>query len=120
MKVISAKQRRRTRAAASSMRQMSLGATRIVVRLSGRHIYAQLVAPDGRVLAAAATPQRELRESLHGKYSNIAAAESVGKRLAERAAGLELGRLAFDRGGRKYHGRVRALAEALRAAGMKF
>lgn len=120
MKITSTKQRRRVRGAATRRRQISLGATRIVVRLSGRHIYAQLVAPAGRVLAAAGTPQQTLRDSLQGKYSNIAAAQSVGKRLAEKAAGLELGRLAFDRGGRKYHGRVKALAESLRAAGMKF
>lgn len=112
--------RRRVRGAQTRCRQASLEAHRIVARLSGRHIYAQLVAPDGRVLAAAGTPQKALRAELKGKCSDIAAAARVGRELAERAAKLSLDRLAFDRGGRKYHGRIKAMAEALRAGGMKF
>lgn len=112
--------RRRIRGAQTRRRQATLEAYRIVARLSVRHIYAQIVAPDGRVLAAACTPQKVLREELKGKYSNIAAAERVGQKLAEKAVGLPLGQLAFDRGGRKYHGRIKALAEALRAGGLQF
>lgn len=120
MSKISAKAMRRKRGAKIRLRHASLGAFRIVARLSGRHTYAQIISPDNNVLAAAGTPEKPVRESLNGKYSNIAAAETVGQKLAEKAAGLELGRLAFDRGGRKYHGRIRALADALRAGGLKF
>lgn len=116
----SAKQLRRKRGAKIRLRQTALGAHRIVARLSGRHTYAQIISPDNSVLAAAATPQKNLRESLKGKYSNVAAAAAVGRALAEKTAGLDLGRLAFDRGGRKYHGRIRALAESLRESGLKF
>ena len=112
--------RRRVRGAQTRRRQASLEVHRVVARLSGRHTYAQIIAPDGRVLAAACTPQKSLREELKGKYSDAAAAERVGRALAERAAGLSLERLAFDRGGRKYHGRIKALAEALRVGGLKF
>ncbi len=120
MTAVSAKELRRKRGAQTRRRQAVLGAHRIVARLSGRHTYAQIISPDSAVLAAAATSQKELRESLDGKYSNIAAAVAVGRKLAEQAAGLDLGRLAFDRGGRKYHGRIRAMAESMRAAGLKF
>ena len=120
MTFLSAKQRCRIRGAQTRRRQTSLGAYRIIARLSGRHTYAQIISPDSRVLAAVCTSQKALRELLDGKYANIAAAECVGQRLAEKAAGLELGRLAFDRGGRKYHGRIKALAESLRAGGLVF
>ncbi|MGI9298752.1 MAG: 50S ribosomal protein L18 [Gammaproteobacteria bacterium] len=112
--------RRRVRGAQTRRRQASLEAHRIVARLSGRHIYAQIIAPDGRVLAAACTAQKALREELKGKCSDTAAAARVGRALAERAAELSCERLAFDRGGRKYHGRIKALAEALRAGGLQF
>lgn len=118
----SAAERRRVRGARTRCHQSRLGAHRIVARMSGRHTYAQLVAPDSRVLAAANTAQKTLREALGGKCSDVKAAEHVGRKLAEKisAAGIAPDRLAFDRGGRKYHGRVRALAEALRAGGLKF
>ncbi len=120
MTTLPAKARRQLRGAQTRRRQASLGAHRIVARLSGRHTYAQIIAPDSRVLAAVCTPQKAVREALGDKYSNVAAAEYVGKQLAEQATGLELGRLAFDRGGRKYHGRIKALAESMRAGGLKF
>ncbi len=116
-----ASERRRIRGAQTRRRQNILGAYRIIARTSGRHTYAQLVSPDGIVLAAACTPQKTLRDALGGKYSNIAAAESVGRALAEQISVLSsVGKLAFDRGGRKYHGRVKALAESLRASGLSF
>ena len=98
---VSAKYLRRRRGAKIRRRHAALGAFRIAARLSGRHTYAQIMSPDG-------------------KYSNIAAAAAVGRELAGRASKLDLGRLAFDRGGRKYHGRIRALAEAMREGGLKF
>ena len=116
---------RKTRQARRSMRsrrhQARLGVCRIVARLSGKHTYAQLIASDCRVLAAASTVEKDVRQALANKGGNITAAEAVGKRLAEKAAEVDLGaRLAFDRGGRKYHGRIKALAEAARAGGLQF
>ena len=118
MNFMSAKKRRYIRGASTRRRQQSLEMCRIVARISGRHIYAQIISVDNKVLAAVGTPQ--IRESLNNKCSTIAAAESVGRLLAEKAAQLDLGKLAFDRGGRKYHGKVKALAESLRASGLKF
>lgn len=120
MKHMTAARRRRARGAQTRHRQAYLEANRIVARISGRHIYAQIISPEGRVLACACTPQKVLRDSLSGKFANIAAAQSVGRKLAETASAMKLGRLAFDRGGRKYHGRIRALAEALREGGLQF
>ncbi len=95
-----------------------LGATRLSVNRTPRHIYAQITAPDGsRVLASASTLEGDLRKTGTG---NAEAAALVGQRVAERgiAAGVKM--VAFDRSGYKYHGRVKALAEAARRAGLEF
>lgn len=120
MTTVTRKNQRRLRGAQTRVRQQRLGVFRIVARLSGRHTYAQLVAPDGRVLAAASTAQKSLRGSIKGNGANVSAAAQVGEALARAAGGIQTGQLAFDRGGRKYHGRMRAMAEAMRAGGMKF
>ena len=93
---------------------------RLSVFRSSRHIYAQIVNDDlGTVLASASTMDRELRDSL--KYGgNTDAAAEVGKLLARRAKDHKIETVAFDRGGFRYHGRVRALAEAAREGGLKF
>ena len=95
-------------------------ATRLVVSRSNLHIYAQLIAPAGdKVLASASTLEAEVRKDL--KYGgNKAAASIVGKRIAERAKALGIDTVAFDRSGYRYHGRVQALADAAREAGLKF
>ena len=101
-----------------------LGVTRLAVHRTNQHIYASIVSGDGtRVLASASTVEADVRSELAGKSGkggNTDAAALVGKRVAEkaRAAGVET--VAFDRGGFRYHGRVKALAEAAREAGLKF
>ena len=97
-----------------------LKAVRLTVHRSNCHIYAQVIAPDGlKVLASASTVEPEVRQSV--KYGgNVKAAAEVGKRIAEKAKELGIDAVAFDRGGYKFHGRIKALAEAARAAGLKF
>ncbi|WP_286264804.1 50S ribosomal protein L18 [Thalassotalea atypica] len=97
-----------------------LGANRLVVFRTPRHIYAQLIAPTGsEVLAAASTLDKEVKAQVE-KTGNIAAAEAVGKTIAERAKAKGVESVAFDRSGFRYHGRVKALAEAAREAGLQF
>lgn len=96
---------------------------RLSVFRSNLHIYANIISPEGdRVLVSASTLEAEVRAQLGGagKGGNATAAALVGKRVAEKAkaAGIEL--VAFDRSGFRYHGRVKALAEAAREAGLKF
>lgn len=97
-----------------------LGANRLVVHRTPRHIYAQLIAPTGsEVLATASTLDKEVRASV--EYTgNQAAAAAVGKAIAERAAEKGITKVAFDRSGFRYHGRVKALADAAREAGLQF
>jgi large subunit ribosomal protein L18 len=95
-----------------------LGVNRLSVHRTPRHIYAQIIAPAGdRVLACASTLDSELRG---GKTGNIEAAAAVGKLVAERAKAAGIEAVAFDRGGYKYHGRVKALADAARESGLNF
>ena len=97
-----------------------MGATRLVVYRTPRHIYAQVIAAGGaEVLVAASTVEKTLRDGL-GYTGNIDAAKAVGKLIAERAAEKGVTEVAFDRSGFKYHGRVAALADAAREAGLKF
>jgi large subunit ribosomal protein L18 len=96
---------------------------RLTVFRSNLHIYASVISDDGaRVLASASTAEKEVRESIgaEGKGGNAAAAAMVGKRIAEKAKAAGIESVAFDRGGYAYHGRVKALAEAAREAGLKF
>jgi large subunit ribosomal protein L18 len=95
-------------------------ATRLVVSRSNCHIYAQIIAPTGdKVLAAASTLEAEVRKDVKNG-GNKAAAAIVGKRIAERAKAAGIAQVAFDRSGFAYHGRVKALAEAAREAGLQF
>ena len=96
---------------------------RLTVFRSNLHIYASVISDDGaKILASAATAEKELREQLGaaGKGGNAAAAAIVDKRIAERAKAAGIEKVAFDRAGYAYHGRVKALAEAARAAGLQF
>lgn len=93
---------------------------RLSVFRSGRHIYAQLMSATGdRTLASASTVQSSVREGLK-TTGNRDAATAVGKAIAEKACAEGFTEVAFDRGGFKYHGRIRALADAAREAGLKF
>ena len=97
-----------------------LGANRLVVFRTPRHIYAQLIAPTGsEVIASASTLEKEISAEV-GQTGNVAAASVVGKAIAERAKAKGVESVAFDRSGFRYHGRVKALAEAAREAGLQF
>jgi large subunit ribosomal protein L18 len=95
-------------------------ATRLTVGRSNSHIYAQLIAPTGdKVLASASTLEADVRKDLKNG-GNTAAAAVVGKRIAEKAKALGIEAVAFDRSGFRFHGRVKALADAARESGLKF
>jgi large subunit ribosomal protein L18 len=96
----------------------TLGVNRLSVHRTPRHIYAQVIAPEGdRVLASASTLDADLRK---GATGNVDAAAAVGKLVAERAKAAGIEKVAFDRAGYKYHGRVKALADAARENGLEF
>lgn len=113
------KQSRIRRATKSRAKMHELGVTRLVVTRTPRHIYAQIIDKDSRVLACASTLEKDLAKDI--KYTgNIEAAKVIGKVVAERALAAKVESVAFDRSGYKYHGRVAALADAAREAGLKF
>jgi large subunit ribosomal protein L18 len=96
---------------------------RLTVFRSNLHIYAKVISDDGtKVLASASTAEKEVRTELggNGKGGNAAAAALVGKRIAAKAKAAGIDKVAFDRAGFAYHGRVKALAEAAREAGLQF
>ena len=107
---------RRARHARSKIRE--LGANRLCINRTPQHIYAQVISPEGdRVLASASTLDKSLRS---GSTGNVDAARSVGALIAERAKEAGVTQVAFDRSGFKYHGRVKALADAAREGGLEF
>jgi large subunit ribosomal protein L18 len=107
---------RRARRARAKIRE--LGATRLSIHRTPRHIYAQVIAGDGaKVLASASTLDKDLRS---GKTGNADAAKAVGLLIAERAKAAGITQVAFDRSGFRYHGRVKALADAAREGGLEF
>jgi len=114
------KQSRLKRAARTRYRIRRDRAVRLTVHRSSRHIYAQIIDADGRaVLASASTLDRELNKEL--RYpGNVEAAAEVGRLIAERGKAAGVTRVAFDRSGFKYHGRMRALADAARENGLEF
>ena len=98
-----------------------LGVYRLAIHRTPRHIYAQLIAPAGdQVVASASTVDKQLRGQISGSSGNVAAASVVGKAIAERAKAAGVDKVAFDRAGFKYHGRVKALADAARESGLQF
>jgi large subunit ribosomal protein L18 len=114
------KQRRLRRARKARAKIALLGLHRLSVHRTPRHIYAQIIDPGaGKVVASASTLAGDLRGSLKAT-GNCEAAAAVGKLLAERAKAAGVERVAFDRSGFRYHGRVRALADAAREAGLQF
>jgi large subunit ribosomal protein L18 len=109
---------RRARKARSKISE--IGAHRLTIFRTPRHIYAQILAPNGsQTLAAASTVEKDVRGGLKST-SNKDAAEAVGKLIAERAKAAGVSQVAFDRAGFKYHGRVQVLADAAREAGLQF
>jgi large subunit ribosomal protein L18 len=109
---------RRARRSRSKIRE--LGCNRLSVHRTPRHIYAQIISPDGgKILAVASTLQPGVREGIE-KTGNIAAAQAVGRAIADAAKAAGVNKVAFDRSGFRYHGRVKALADAAREHGLEF
>jgi large subunit ribosomal protein L18 len=113
------KERRQRRARKARAKISMLRVPRLTVHRTPRHIYAQVISPDGTVVAAASTVQKALREA-SGSTGNVAAAALVGTAIAEKAQAAGVQRVAFDRSGFRYHGRIQALAEAARESGLEF
>ncbi|MCB1803085.1 MAG: 50S ribosomal protein L18 [Gammaproteobacteria bacterium] len=98
-----------------------LGVHRLTIHRTPRHIYAQVIAPNGaEVVASASTMDKLVAADITGAAGNAAAAAVVGRFVAERAKAKGVERVAFDRSGFRYHGRVKALADAAREAGLEF
>jgi large subunit ribosomal protein L18 len=117
------KQSRLRRATQTRAKIAELKVNRLAVHRTNLHIYATIFGPDAKVLASASTAEAEVRQQLagqSGKGGNVAAATLVGKRVAEKALKAGITEVAFDRSGFRYHGRVKAVAEAAREAGLKF
>jgi len=114
------KQNRQRRARKARARISELAVDRLTVHRTPRHIYAQIIAPDGgTVKVAASSVEQEVRKGTKST-GNVAAAAIVGARIAEKAKAAGIDTVAFDRSGFRYHGRVKALADAAREAGLKF
>ncbi len=114
------KQNRIRRARKARAKISELGASRLSVHRTPRHIYAQVIAADGAtVIAAASTLEAEVRKGIKSG-GNVEAAAIVGARIAEKAKTAGVDTVAFDRSGFRYHGRIKALADAAREAGLKF
>ncbi|MBC2769175.1 50S ribosomal protein L18 [Pusillimonas minor] len=108
------------RAVATRRKIAELRVNRLAVHRSNSHIYANIISPEGdRVLVSASTLEPEVRKEL-ANGGNVEAATLVGKRVAEKAKAAGIEQVAFDRSGFRYHGRVKALADAAREAGLKF
>jgi large subunit ribosomal protein L18 len=117
------KQSRLRRAQATRVRISLQRMNRLAVYRTNLNIYAAVLSPDGgRVLVSASTLEQEVRNQLSGpkgRGGNAAAAKLIGARIAQKAAAAGIDHVAFDRSGFRYHGRVKALAEAAREAGLK-
>ncbi|CAL4325658.1 50S ribosomal protein L18 [Buchnera aphidicola (Protaphis terricola)] len=97
----------------------SLGVTRLVVHRTSRHIYAQIISSESKVLAYASTLERKIKSNL--KYTgNKEAAKTIGKIIAKRSLSCGISNVSFDRSGFKYHGRIKELADSARNFGLTF
>jgi len=114
------KQARLRRARRARFKIRELGVHRLCIHRTPKHMYAQIIAPSGdAVLAAASTVEKDLN-SAGGHNGNADAAARVGQAIAERARQAGIEQVAFDRSGFRYHGRVKALADAAREHGLQF
>jgi len=125
--MLNKKDQRLRRSRQTRVRIATQRVARLTVYRSNLHIYASVISDDGaKVLATASTAEAEMRKALAGdaktagKGGNVAAAAIIGKRIAEKAKAAGIDKVAFDRAGFAYHGRVKALAEAAREAGLQF
>ena len=111
---------RRKRRLRTQIRRKAIGRPRLTVFRSSKHIYAQVIDDrKGQTLASASSLEKDMRSSLK-TGANVDAAKAVGKLVAERATAKGVTNVVFDRGGYRYHGRVKALADAAREGGLKF
>ena len=121
--MLTKKAQRLRRSRQTRIRIATQGVARLTVNRTNLHIYATVISGDGaKVIATASTAEAEVRSSLggSGKGGNVGAATLIGKRIAEKAKAAGVEKVAFDRAGFAYHGRVKALAEAAREAGLQF
>ena len=122
--MLTKKEQRLRRARQTRIRIATQGVARLTVNRTNLHIYAAVISGDGsKILASASPAEAEVRAALGGgagKGATAAAAQIIGKRVAEKAKAAGVEKVAFDRSGFAYHGRVKALAEAAREAGLKF
>ena len=121
--MLTKKEQRLRRSRQTRIRIATQGVARLTVNRTNLHIYASVISGDGtKVLASASTAEVEMRNEIGtaGKGGNVAAAQTIGKRIAEKAKAAGVEKVAFDRAGFAYHGRVKALAEAAREAGLQF
>jgi large subunit ribosomal protein L18 len=118
--MLNKKEQRLRRSRQTRARIAVQGVPRLTVFRSNLHIYASVISGDGgRVLASASSVEKEVRAQL-AQGGNAAAATLIGRRIAEKARAAGVDKVAFDRAGFAYHGRVKALAEAAREAGLQF
>jgi large subunit ribosomal protein L18 len=118
--IVTKKERRLRRALKTRARIHGLDVARLTVHRTPRHIYAQVTTDAGaKVIAAASTVQEAVRQGLKGT-GNVEAAKAVGRAIAAKAKAAGVSRVAFDRAGFRFHGRVKALADAAREAGLEF
>lgn len=118
--MLTKKEQRLRRSKQTRVRIADQAVARLTVFRSNAHIYASVISEDGaKILASASTAEKEVRSSV-ANGGNTAAASIIGKRIAERARAAGVEKVAFDRSGFAYHGRVKALAEAAREAGLQF
>ena len=121
--MLTKKEQRLRRARQTRIRIATQGVARLTVNRTNLHIYASVISEDGtKVVACASTAQADVRKLLgaSGKGGNTAAAQIIGKMIAEKAKAAGIEKVAFDRSGFAYHGRVKALADAAREAGLQF
>jgi len=121
--MLTKKEQRLRRARQTRIRIAQQGVARLTVNRTNLHIYASVISGDGsKVLASASTAEADVRKELGaaGKGCNANAAQLIGKRIAEKAKAAGVEKVAFDRAGFAFHGRVKALAEAAREAGLQF
>jgi len=121
--MLTKKEQRLRRSRQTRIRIAQQGVARLTVNRTNLHIYASVVSGDGsKVLATASTAEADVRKELgaSGKGGNANAAQLIGKRIAEKAKAAGVDKVAFDRAGFAFHGRVKALAEAAREAGLQF
>jgi large subunit ribosomal protein L18 len=120
MATVADRTERRTAKVRRTVRRAAGNRVRLSVFRSSKHIYAQIIDDSkGETVASASSLEKDMRTTLK-TGANIEAAKAIGKRVAERAASKGVERVVFDRGGYLYHGRVKALADGAREAGLKF